>query len=202
MKAGLLRTDNLALACTYGKVISPTYCVRLQGRKLNISHTGAGKQTHLKADPALYCQFPASRVLLVPNTSGVTMIRVVIVGALTLSPGLLSACAPTLVGANSAGGMITNAHFGGVLDNQGQIFMMANGACQPYGEVAQIGNRVSGVGEPMGTITYTCVAQAQPAMMTPPAPVRSSALPAPAAIDPNANTGILNCNTPGHSQAN
>ncbi|MGH9762142.1 MAG: hypothetical protein ACREAC_15050 [Blastocatellia bacterium] len=75
-----------------------------------------------------------------------------------LSLVALSGCAPTLVGANQAGGMVGNVRMEGLLSNTADAFNLANAQCQRYGKVAQMNARLSGVNASSGTLSFDCVA--------------------------------------------
>lgn len=72
---------------------------------------------------------------------------------------MFSGCAPTLVGSNQAGGVISNVGWHGFivgLDNTGDAFAMANSQCQQYGKAAHIGNRITAADANLGAITFDC----------------------------------------------
>jgi hypothetical protein len=71
----------------------------------------------------------------------------------------LSGCAPTLIGANQAGGMISNFRTNGLLANSGDAFALANASCQKYGKVARISGNVGGNFNSPGTLTFDCVSR-------------------------------------------
>lgn len=66
---------------------------------------------------------------------------------------LLAGCAPSLVGANEAGGIV-NANFN---MGQGKALALAQAHCQKYGKIA----RVSGQNEIRNNVTFECVSRAQ-----------------------------------------
>lgn len=70
----------------------------------------------------------------------------------------LCGCAPTLVGANQAGGMISNVRINGLGANTGDAFALANASCQKYGKVARMSGSISSQGNPNNTVSFDCVA--------------------------------------------
>jgi hypothetical protein len=79
--------------------------------------------------------------------------------AIGLIVGLcLSGCAPTLVGENQAGGMISNVRTGGLAANSGDAFALANASCQKYGKIARVSGQIGAQNNPSSTMSFDCVA--------------------------------------------
>lgn len=73
---------------------------------------------------------------------------------------VLSGCAPQLVGANEAGGLISNVRTHGlVTSNVGDAYSMANAQCARYGKVARINANIAPMGDATSTIAFECVPQ-------------------------------------------